>query len=214
MITETSNTLYPYDLRQPPEKWDSSFLSCEHNTIEQGHKNKAGLFFFTDSINLAKHMGKYAACKYCLTKYFLTTAQTQTIKLIDFRNRHNIYQMLCLLKELEIDVLTENFRTYENENYFGQLKSIFKTAESETDIIRKYNIIKQLTIHSKSRHDDIGLFGQRLTDFDNGIFFRKIVKEKHSDIDGYIWHEAKNKCGSTYCLFDSQKIEKRSTEVI
>lgn len=214
MTKEASITLYRYDSRQPPEDWDISFLSYEYDTIEHGHKNKAGLFFFTDSLEIANELGKCAAINNSQMEYFLTTTQTKNAKFIDFSNCQNIYHMLCLLADLGIDVLTEDFKTYEYENHFGQLKSHFEAAELETDIFKKANIIKNLTVHSKTDFHNISLFGQRLTDFDNGKFFKKIVTEKYSYIDGYVWREFNDNRGLTYCLFDSSRLTTKTTEKI
>lgn len=213
MTKDVSITLYRYDLLQPPENWDTSFLNREYYTTEYGHKNKAGLFFFTDSEKIAKELGYCAATKYSQTEYFLTTTQIQKVKLIDFTNRNTIYQMLCLLKDLEIDVLTKDFKTYEKKNHFGQLKDSFEAAELETDTCKKLDIIKKLTVHSDD-FQNISLFGQRLTDFYNGTCFKKLVTEKYPDIGGYLWREFNDERGFTYCLFDAQKLTTKTTENI
>ncbi|MFT3918433.1 hypothetical protein [Cloacibacterium sp.] len=211
MTKEINLTLYRYDISKPPTNWDTDFLSCEYDTEEHGHKNKAELFFFTDSLDIANDLGKCSAKKHSKPEYFLTTTKTQKLKLIDFSNRFNIYQMLCLLHDLCIDVLTSDFKTYENNNHFGQLKNIFEAAEKEADSKKKFDIIKNLKVHSNSNYEHISLFGQRLTDFDNGLHFKKLVKEKYSDIDGYLWREFNDNRGFTYCLFESRKLCHKKT---
>lgn len=212
MIKEINLTLYRYDISEPPKNWDTNFLNFEYDTEEHGHKNKAGLFFFTDSLDLAKDLGKCSAKKNLKYEYFLTTTTTQTLKLIDFSDRYNIYQMLCMLDDLEIDVLTKDFKTYESENHFGQLKNIFEAAEKESDSMKKLDIIKNLKVHPNSNYEHISLFGQRLTDFNNGFHFKRVVKEKYSDIDGYLWREFNDDRGFSYCLFDSEKLNSKTTE--
>ena len=119
--------------------------------------------------------------------------------------------MLCLLKDLNLNVLTEEFKTFENNNNFLQLKNIFESAELEKDSLKKLKIIQNLKVHSKSKLEDIGLFGQRLTDLENGIIFKRIINEKYPNIDGYRWKEFNDNRGYTYCLFDSTKLFNKKT---
>ena len=214
MIIDTHTELYRYDLEKPPDKWDSDFLNFEYQTEEYGHKNKAKLFFFSDSKQTVRELGLNAAIKYNRTKYYFTKANTiLPVKVIDFDNRHNIYQMLCLLSDLGIQVLTNDFKTYEEDKTFGELKIHFDKAELEEDTIKKMNIIPQMKVHTNSDYENIGLFGQRLTDFDNGLYFKKLVKSIDSQIDGYRWWEF-NKKSFTYCLFDCEKLSEKETEII
>ncbi len=214
MTIEISPSLYRYDLLEPPNDWDTNFLSPEYATKEHGHKNKANLFFFTDSKEIANDLGANAARQYFKSAYFLTSVETSNLKLIDFSNRHNIFQMLCLLQNLNIDVLTKEFRTYEDENNFGQLKIYFNDAQLEADLSNKLKIINNLKMHSNSDLNDIGLFGQRLTDFDNGIKFKELVKNTSPEFDGYKWKEFGDKRGFTHCLFDAKKLQTKKTEKI
>ena len=207
--------LFRYDLDEPPLNWTTDFLNFEHNTVPHGHKNKAGLFFFTDSELIATEMGQCQAKGNSRDHYYLTHAiPNASILIIDFSNCDNIYHMLCLLKDLDIDVLTNEFRTYEGENTYEELRSIFEIAELETDKNEKYKHISKLKAHSESNYRDIGLFGQRLTDFDNGIKFCEIIKEKHPLVEGYRWMEYGDDRGFTYCLFSSEKLIRNSTGTI
>lgn len=214
MIKEFSTALYRYDLNQPPPDWTPTFFNFEYDTNEYGHKNKANLFFFTDSINIAKDLGKNAAQKYSRAEYFLTSLRSSRVKLIDFSSSYNIYQMLSLLQELNIDVLVKEFKTYEDDNDFSQLRSFFEAALIEPDDIKRLHLIQNLKVHSASDFTNISLFGQRLTDFDNGLKFKEKVKKIYPDVDGYIWREFQDKRGLTHCLFDAQKLIAKSTEKI
>ena len=215
MVKEICVTLYRYDLKQPPAKWDAIFFNCECYDVKLGHKNKADLFFFTDSVEIANDLGLSSAKGSFKDEYFLTSFLTPSkFKIIDFSNKENIYQMIRLLYDLGIDVLTDDFKTYEADNDFSQLKNIFESAELEQDFIKKYKIIGQLKINSKSNYYDISLFGQRLTDFENGIKFKVLAKSIISDIDGYRWREFDDERGYSYCLFDSKKLPLKKTEII
>jgi hypothetical protein len=215
MTIDVQTNLFRYDIIEPPENWDTNFRNPEYETEEYGHKNKANLFFFTDSEDIAKDLGQGSANKRCLNEYFLTKSKTEScLTLIDFNNRQNIYQMLCLLNDLKINVLTIDFKTYEGDSTFLDLKSIFDNAEVETHLLKKASIVSQLKVHSKSNVTDISLFGQRLTDFDNGLKFKSIINDIYPKIDGYRWKEYNDDRGITYCLFDSKKLSQKWTEKI
>lgn len=187
MITDfTEKELYRYDLAQPPTDLSTSFLSIEYEGSEHVHKNQTGLFFFTDSSAIAEDLGKVASEKKQKSEYFITQARAKNLRLIDFSQSFNIYQMLCVLKELNIDCLTTEFRTYEGENVFSTLKPFFDNVEAETNPIKKMALLNNLKVHSKSDIYDISLFGQRLTDFKNGLEF-------------------KDNRGLPYCLFNADK---------
>jgi len=210
MITEISPKLFRYDLEQPPLEWSTTFHNNEdsYNDSILGYKNKAGLFFFTDSINIAVELGRIASEKENRDKYFLTTLEEFDfpVKLIDFSENDNIYFMLYSLMEMGIDVLTNQFKTFNNDQNFGEFKSIFNSAVSalkENDIRKWRKLIDQLRIGTNSG-EHFHVFGQRLTDFDNGIVFKYLVKSLYPDINGYRWKE--NHIGFTYCLFDSDKL--------
>ena len=214
MIKELEIILYRYDLQKPPTDWDTNFLNFEYITEEHGHKNKAKLFCFTDSKEIAINLGGNASAKNIRTEFYLTSTKTKTLKLIDFSSKDNIFQMLHLLSKMNLDVLIPDFKTYENENDFGQLKSFFDAILVETDFLKIPKIVENLKVHTKSNYEDISLFGQRLTDFDNGLKFKKLVQGKYPDIDGYMWKEFNDNRGYTYCLFDSKKLTEKSTERI
>lgn len=210
--------LYRYDLDQPPTDWSTDFKNFEYRDTKLGDKNKAGLFFFTDSLDIAKHLGNSAAIKESKAEYYLTTSAQidNTLNLIDFSNCWNIYQMLCVLDDLKIRNLVNNFETFISDITFNQMNQLFDEIELEKDIIKKSNIITGQLKFSKNFRDsfDVSLFGQRLTDFDNGIKFRKIIKDNYSEIDGYKWREFEDNRGLTYCLFDSDKLPLKTTDKI
>ena len=214
MIIEIKPLLYRCDLVEPPIEWSKSIKSIEknyNNGLEP--KNKADLFFFTDSLAIANDLGRNAAIENNKNLYFLTSLSEFNcpVKVIDFSNSYNIYQMLWLLSEIDIDVLSNKFQTFEGSNDLESLKPIFDSVELEKDSNKKKNLVYQLKIHSLRSFDDISLFGQRLTDFENGIIFKEIVKLKYPDVDGYKWQEFKDKRGYTYCFFDCDKLPEKST---
>ncbi|WP_119790728.1 hypothetical protein [Flavobacterium anhuiense] len=216
MIINKNTDLFRYDLQVPPKNWGSEFFNEEYFFEGLGHKNKAKLYFFTDSPAIANSLGQTACCeKECEYYYLPTLRTTEPLRLIDFSRCISIFQMLCTLQDLNIDVLTDQFRTFENENTFLQLRTIFENISQEPDTQKKISLIYSLKVHSQGQYSDVGLFGQRLTDFENGIKFRQIIKEIYPDADGYIWREFNDPRGLSYCLFDSEKLsEKLSISLI
>jgi hypothetical protein len=214
IITDTNKFLYRYDLDLPPTYWSANFKNFEYKDATLGNKNKAGLFFFTDSLDIANHLGVNAARNESRNEYHLTTVKIDTtLSLIDFSKSHRIYQMLCVLDDLKIRNLMNGFETFENEITFKKMNQLFDEIAFETDIVKKSNIITgQLKFNINFRDSlDVSIFGQRLTDFDNGIKFKKLVNDIFPKIDGYKWREFEDNRGLTYCLFNSNKLPSKTT---
>ena len=217
IVNLTSKFLYRYDLDLPPKDWSIDFKNFEYNCNKLVDKNKAGLFFFTDSLDIANHLGKIAAKKESRTEYYLTTVKIESkLILIDFSNCWNIYQMLCVLDDLKIREKVNDLDTLVSGITFNQMNILFDEIALETDNVKKSNIITgQLKFSKNSRESlDVSVFGQRLTDFDNGIKFRQIINESYSQIDGYKWKEFEDNRGLTYCLFNSDKLSDKNTDKI
>ncbi|MGM1057521.1 MAG: hypothetical protein ACQEWG_16665 [Bacteroidota bacterium] len=125
-------------------------------------------------------MGENATLNNLTAKgYFLTKCQTsENIKIIDFSHCYDIYQMLRTLNVLNVNVLTNDFKTYEERrgpfsNSFSFLRVHCEDLENETDSIIRLKILNKIKVFPEGNVGDVGLFGQRLTDFDNGINFKK-----------------------------------------
>lgn len=207
MVLNKCVTFYRYDLQNPPDNWDSNFRNFEYNFDCIGAKNKSNFLFFTDSKEIAVELGVIASKNNNMDSFYITSCKTVgSLNILDFSNSHNIYQMLCVLHNVGINVLIKDFMLYDNdfcskqENTFELLKSDFENAEKEIDSIKKAKLVMNLK-HPNSDFEDVGLLGQLLTDFENGICFRKLLKEKK--IDGYRWREFKDNRGFSYCLLYS-----------
>lgn len=218
IIFENEN-FFRYDLKEPPRDWDDSFTSGEYIHDQIGEKNKAGLFFFTNSEEIAKKLGRNAVQKN-KEGYFLTRCETvKRIKIIDFSCCDNIYQMLRVLMDLNIDVLNDDFRTCEESNgrylkTFSFLREHLEAFEEETeDHSKRLKILQNIKLDPKSDPYDVRLFGQRLTDFDNGLHFKAAVLDSNPDIDGYRWKEFPEE-GWTYCLFEPKKLTPPTKEFL
>jgi hypothetical protein len=202
-----SLTLYRYDRNLPPTVWDATFRNPDYEYSGMEHKNKAGLFFFTDSIDIANSLGK----KYSIDNYHLTECKTiKPINIIDFSCCINIFQMVAVLSDLGIYVLNDDFKTYSDKpgpylKTFGMLKPTYDNLLKGIGNITTFKI-------EPCDYEDIGFFGQRLTDFDNAESFIKLTK--HLGYDGYRWREFDDQRGFTYCLFDAEKLSAPVTKVI
>jgi hypothetical protein len=216
MIKEFSPTfLYRSDLNQPPKQFATTFNNPKYLDSHLGYKNQAGLFFFTDSRDIANCLAQNECVERKSNNYFLTTVSVnKPLQLIDFTNSFNIYQMLCVLTDLGINVLTSNFKTFEDSQDFKSLDTIFNAAEEAIEPVQKFDDIQKIKMHSNSSYEDIGLFGQRLTDFQNGIHFKQIMTDQYPNIDGYTWREFGDDRGYSYCLFEPVKLEIHNVQQI
>ena len=200
-------TLYRADKDAPPLKWSSSFKNSQYHYPEMGYKNKSGLFFFTDSIEIAITIGK----KFNLETYYLTECKVkESAKIIDFSFCNTIFEMVTILTDLGIDILTNDFKSYNNTTgphitSFGDFKSIYEELQGGSVLLHKFHL-------GMSDNHNVGYFGQRLTDFDNAQHFLKLVKK--FGLDGYRWRESYDPRGLTYCFFDSSKISNPETQII
>jgi hypothetical protein len=110
---------------------------------------------------------------------------------------------------------------------FHRFEDIFENEQIRKEMI-PLNLMEEWQYHSNIRQllDKISfdkskgmewnakVFGQRLTDFNNGIIFKEKVPKKYPDADGYMWKEDIVNGGITYCLFDYSKLEKPDTQKI
>lgn len=214
-------TLYRNDTDKPPEVWSKQFKN-KHLTYDKvGHKNKAGFFFLTDSIDQAKYMWHMDRTK----GYYLTECYAEDIQIIDFSLCITNFQMVYLLYQNGFNILESNFMTYE-EKEGDHLKS-FKNYKEGFDFVIRHNrddlAQRKEASHYINQIDalfnrDMGIMGQRLTDLDNGFHFHDLIKTWDppipSKIDGYRWRECGDQRGFTYCIFESDKLSNPITQFI
>lgn len=211
--------LYRADEVQPPNYW-----SKEHSDQTQygkmsetlGKKNQGDFFFFHDakimSTNYASEL--FSSNKLKDRTYYLTSCETAApCSIIDFSNCDNIYHMLEDLDALGVNVLVEDFLTYEETNEpfkvnFSVMNDSFRAVKNGD----KFSVYKVCT--PKIKLQNFSLFGQRLTDFHNGTKFKKLVLESNQNLVGYRWREHNDPNGFTYCFFDHKMLSKPKTEVI
>lgn len=197
-------TLYRCDKIEPPSFWNVEHKDSFYHSDQYGHKNKANFYFFTDSIDIARSLGMHSPNKI----FFLTETTCKSIRVIDFSICINIYQMLGILEDIGIKVMTDRFKTYEAfENSTSHGIDISQTFKKWLPFYEKRTDESIMNIRiGASTFQDIGYFGQRLTDFDNAIFFLDEINKLGYNIDGYRWREYDDERGLTYCLFNAEKL--------
>lgn len=198
--------LYRYDLQQPMQDWCRDAINPEYDT-SIGPKNKAGLFFFTTSIEVAKGCGLDASFRRgSKDKIYLTSCHTvRELKIIDFIGCVSIYDMLRTLSDINLNVMTDDFKTYEDINdilrhSFSLFKPIYDKIEE--DVNDSEQLKEKLFIRPDKNYKNTSAFGQRLTDFENGPLFVSLVKITCPDVEGYRWYEGGVVGEYTYCFFN------------
>lgn len=210
----TTLTLYRSDTTRPPSDWSKEFKCYRYDGV--GEKNKAGLFFLSDSIDIANSLGKINCKNLNQNSYYLTESQAKDIHIIDFSYCSTLMQMIRALALIGINVFTNDFKTYEEGKGQEHTKTFGKFRVIYDDYIQGKNATEVYTQLSDVGYDadPVGTFGQRITDFDNGISFINLIKKWGAEVDGYRWRECNDPRGLTYCLFSTGKILKPScTEI-
>jgi hypothetical protein len=203
--------LYRADSELPPEIWDNSYSEKTNYGKKygaKGPKNKAGLLFFHDHVDISHSYGKSllkeinnGKTENLQTQYFITETQIiKPIRIIDFSKCHSMFMMIDVLLENEINILSNDFINHHDGESFLKFLKPFNDVKQTCNSLHALKI--KLT--SKGMEFDYSYFGQVLTDFENGIEFKKLLVEK--EIDGYRWREHNDPRGLTYCLMNPNKI--------
>ncbi|BDC06858.1 hypothetical protein [Phocaeicola vulgatus] len=216
---EPGYKLYRYDLCAPPTEWCSDF----HNPEYGNSKNQAGLFFFFNSQSQAINTG-YSACNRYkdrnYSQFWITqTELTAPVLLLDLRKYIAITGLLAAFYASDIDIFS---LTVSGSVDDSNKLSLFKDQICEFVAIvedknwyldaKKNEKVNSFILKIEKFYVDyefVGLFGQRLTDFHNGLIFKQILQQK--GYDGYIFNESNNAQGSdTICLLSSVQLSSPS----
>lgn len=217
--------LYRYDLVCPPNSWDTEYKSIEYQYELLGQKNKIGAFFFYDNCCDCFQTALNAAKKREKSTFYITTCQLIDDVNILHLQATSIYMLITKLYEDNIDVLTDDFIIYKNSQSietfrtirddYAQLREMIDSLNSSNDtdfsqiILQNRLIAKVHSVFGSS--NNIGgkydYFGQLLTDFDNGVAYKKLLQA--NGYEGYCFYEGYNDSTpqvTTYCLFSSNKL--------
>lgn len=201
-------TLYRNDSDPPPSNWSRNFKNPRYNFENVGDKNRAGFFFLTDSIDLAEDKWWQDRTK----GYYLTTCYTGRIHILDFSLCTTIMDMMFLLHRNNFDFW--NLKTYEDPS--NEYIQRFDEYRADFDLVMTNYIQNEKSLKKiNSMFGNVGIFGQKLTDVDNGTLFHNLLKQwdgiGDSKIDGYRFRESDDLRGYTYCFFDSDKLSPPKT---
>ena len=207
-LTETK--LFRYDLMCPPPAWSNDFHSVEYSKDKKGetkYKNTAGLFFFFDNKKTAMFTADMAMGRLGKAEFWLTSTTTkEEANLLDLRGGATL-AMMNSLRCAGIDIFNQNMTVSGMEDDTTPLSSLgtlfFCVIDSNVPNNEDYHKA-YLDLHKPfiCPGNPFSLLGQRLTDYENGSIFKKLLKEKN--YDGYIFDESFG--GSTICLLNAEKL--------
>ncbi len=209
--------LYRYDLECPPNRWSADYKNMEYvydvGCDDLKVKNKIGAFFFYENKLMAHCTGSIAAQNNNKNTIWLTnTSIIQEITLLNFSGFENISSILLAFEEFGIDVLNDDFFKYDLNGNFKSFKELrpLLSQLNQLNTKKKWNTEDVLLISDIAKeigdffngNEQIGYFGQLLTDFGNGEAFKSLLKAK--GCDGYIFRESHS--SKTYCIFEASAL--------
>lgn len=153
----------------------------------------ANLFFFYSNEDGAHNTARIAARKCGKEGYWITKVEVlSSLILLDLAHKNNAYLMLLELFEDGIDVLTDDFEY--RDNVLGSLckfSRLRKTFELSLDISDEKEILideVNAKLECPQYYGAFSYLGQMLSDFENGIYFKNILRQKQ--YDGYVFSES------------------------
>lgn len=213
MILSQGTNLYRYNLGTDiPDEWSVEYHSPEYFSKQHGHKNQIGAFFFyvneITASNVLSAAIKRATCRGQIYRNNIITKckTTADLEILDITGCERPIQILNKLYDEGIDVLTSEFLCHLNNAMpFSDIRNSYKYIEDnkKSDDISILTEINNFATKIDNFFDRrVGYTGQLLTDFGNGIHFKRILEEK--GFDGYQFNEERS--SPTICLFDSSKL--------
>lgn len=197
-----------------PEDWITSYHSPEYHSNDYGDKNQIGAFFFYKDEETARNV-LGVAVKNSVKRgeiykvNTITSCQTTLdINLLDITGCQRPVNILNVLHDEGIDILTNEFVRHLNGiQTFDTIRGLHQyildhESEYECPVNReKINCAVMIDVFFQCL---VGYTGQLMTDFGNGMVFKRLLIEK--GYEGYQFMEEKS--SPTICLFDSSKISK------
>ena len=159
------------------------------------YKNKEGFYFLFDDVITCQAVAEVACRNKSKAQYWLTNTNTNSqIKIIDFSSCKCIHDILEIIDVLNLDIYNDFMKLNGLKN--GKSQRFLSELKCHSRSTRIFNLYPELI--------EVSWFGQLLTDFDNGTYFKGVLTEHK--IDGYRWSENYNPYGLTYCLLDAEKL--------
>lgn len=200
--------LYRCDTSEPSSYWDETMTyKTNYGTKygELGPKNKAGLFFFHDHVDMSHSYAKGLKTLEIefkdLDVYYITEAcLNDTLSILDFSKDHSTFLMIETLINNGL-ILPESMVNHNNENQpLASLCQLYNDYKATGN----WKIPLHIKVSKCDNEIDASYFGQLLTDFENGPIFKEMLIEQ--GFDGYRWREHNDPRGLTYCLIDPTKL--------
>lgn len=206
IILERGDMLYRYGLEQYyPSVWCNKIHNSKYFFNEHGNKNQIGAYFFYNNEDTARRVLEVAIKKQetqgqRIEAATITSCEVrEDIVLLDlFTGIESCSNMISVLRELNLNVVTNSFYNYQKKAYYTKIEHDLELLYSE-DYANRLNAAKGI--------DDFfynlpPLLGQSLTDFRNGVAFKEMLIRNHWE--GYVFKEEER--SNTYCLLDATKL--------
>jgi hypothetical protein len=222
--------LYRYDLKEPPKEWCSDFKNPEYVYPDRGAKNEIGAFFFFNSFKQAHDTVLFSLGKIrdknrngiWITKCTIS----EPIKLLDLRDSIICIELLAALDKDGFNIFSDELKSW-NGISFSELAEHIQSVEdivlldtnwaNDKDISKRVrNSIMGMQRILDIENTHIGHLLQLLTDFSNGVYFRKLLQDK--GYEGYIFNETNCPVPvtgtDTICVFKPTKFQSPCVEVL
>lgn len=213
MILQKGTALYRYCLgTDVPNEWSSDYHSPEYHSDDYGEKNQIGAFFFYPNEETTRKVLGVAVRKseergetYERNTITRCTA-IDDISLLDLTGCDRPVQMLNILHHEGIDVLTAGFVRHLNEKAsFDTIRGYHQFIKDNENTEDRFIILDKVNYAAKI--DDfflwrVGYTGQLLTDFGNGVPFKRGLQSK--GYEGYQFME--EKFTPTICILEADKL--------
>lgn len=214
IILEDGDTLYRYDLEENlPDNWDSNYHNFEYSGSRYGFKNAIGAIFLFDKKLTAKQILSGAINNQkektrIITRATITTViVNEEIKLLDLSSGIiRCSNLLSVLYELNMDVTVLDLKNFQKDLPFQSIHDRLIDLYS-SDSTKRMTSANEIDRFFYGR---INLLGQTLTDFQNGILFKKLLEDQQ--FEGYVFWE--NPSSDTYCILSSSKLSNPIHEII
>lgn len=214
IILENGDALYRYDLEENlPDDWDPNYHNFEYSGSRYGFKNAIGAIFLFDkkltakqilsgAINNQKEKGRE------ITRATITTVTVnEDIKLLDLSTRiFRCSQLLSVLYELDMDVTELELKNFQQDLPFKSIHDKLIDLYSE-DPTKRMTSAYEI---DKFFYGMTNLLGQTLTDFQNGVLFKKLLEDRQ--FEGYVFWE--NPSSDTYCILSPSKLSNPIHDII
>ena len=213
VILPAGTALYRYCLgTEVPTAWSTDYHSPEYFSPKYGDKNQIGAFFFYPNEQTARNVLSVAVQQqegqgHPYPNNIITNCHTTAdINLLDITNCQRPVNILNILHDEGIDVLTTDFNKYLDDIVsFNQIRGhhqFIMQNEGTNDRIVRSDMNEYGVQIDQFFHWRVQYTGQLLTDFGNGVTFKRQLQEK--GYEGYQFTEEKDT--PTICIFEADKL--------